>query len=142
MKEDLRSQFVTSKSDQKGLRYAPYAFMEQGVAMLSAVLRSEKAIKVSIEIMNAFVQMRHYLHRSIGIASRLQARLRLRPGLQGLQSGVQDREHNADVVHQGLRELGRHARSFAQVLILRLFGRPLAHAGYKKSSPWHFLFIL
>jgi hypothetical protein len=57
----------------KGLRYAPYAFTEQGVAMLSAVLRSEKAIKVSIEIMNAFVQMRHYLHRNIAIASRLDA---------------------------------------------------------------------
>lgn len=70
---DWRSQFVTSKSDQKGLRYAPYAFTEQGVAMLSAVLRSERAIKVSIEIMNAFVQMRHYLHRNIAIASRLDA---------------------------------------------------------------------
>ena len=57
--ENGRSQFVTSKSDQKGLRYTPYAFTEQGVAMLSAVLRSERAIKVSIEIMNAFVQMRH-----------------------------------------------------------------------------------
>ena len=68
-----RSQFATSKSDQKGLRYAPYAFTEQGVAILSAVLRSEKAIKVSIEIMNAFVQMRHYLYRNIAIASRLDA---------------------------------------------------------------------
>ena len=70
---DWRSQFVTSKSDQKGLRYAPYAFTEQGVAMLSAVLRSERAIKVSIEIMNAFVQMRHYLHRNIALTSRLDA---------------------------------------------------------------------
>ena len=68
-----RSQFATSKSDQKGLRYAPYAFTEQGVAMLSAVLRSKKAIKVSIEIMNAFVLMRHYLYRNIAIASRLDA---------------------------------------------------------------------
>ena len=68
-----RSQFATSKSDQKGLRYAPYAFTEQGVAMLSAVLRSERAIKVSIEIMNAFVQMRHYLHRNIALTSRLDA---------------------------------------------------------------------
>ena len=64
---------MSYKSDQKGLRYAPYAFTEQGVAMLSAVLRSEKAIKVSIEIMNAFVQMRHYLYRNIAIASRLDA---------------------------------------------------------------------
>lgn len=69
--ENLRSQIVTSSWG--GLRYAPYAFTEQGVAMLSAVLRSEKAIKVSIEIMNAFVQMRHYLHRNIAIANRLDA---------------------------------------------------------------------
>ena len=69
--ENWRSQFVTSKSDKMGLRYAPYAFTEQGVAMLSAVLRSETAVKVSIEIMNAFVQMRHYLQENAGIISRL-----------------------------------------------------------------------
>lgn len=69
--ENWRSQFVTSKSDRQGLRYAPFAFTEQGVAMLSAVLRSEKAIKVSIEIMNAFVQMRHYLHRNSNLIGRL-----------------------------------------------------------------------
>ena len=67
----LRSQFVTSSWG--GLRYAPYAFTEQGVAMLSAVLRSEKAVRVSIEIMNAFVQMRHYLHRNLNLAGRLTA---------------------------------------------------------------------
>lgn len=61
---------MTSKSDQKGLRYA---FTEQGVAMLSAILRSEKAIKVSIEIMNALVQMRHYLHQNVSLTNRLDA---------------------------------------------------------------------
>ena len=71
--ENWRSQFVTSKSDRQGLRYAPFAFTEQGVAMLSAVLRSEKAIKVSIEIMNAFVQMRHYLHNNLALTNRLAA---------------------------------------------------------------------
>lgn len=67
--ENLRSQIVTSSWG--GLRYAPFAFTEQGVAMLSAVLRSEKAIKVSIEIMNAFVQMRHYLRNNLALANRL-----------------------------------------------------------------------
>ena len=71
--ENWRSQFVTSKSDRQGLRYAPYAFTEQGVAMLSAVLRSEKAIKVSIEIMNAFVLMRHYLRNNLALVNRLTA---------------------------------------------------------------------
>ena len=66
---------IENAEDQRGrhTKYLPYAFTEQGVAMLSAVLRSEKAIKVSIEIMNAFVQMRHYLYRNIAIASRLDA---------------------------------------------------------------------
>lgn len=52
--ENWRSQFVTSNSDKMGLRRPPYAFTEQGVAMLSAVLKSETAVKVSIQIMNAF----------------------------------------------------------------------------------------
>lgn len=55
---EWRSQFVISNSDKMGLRRAPYAFTEQGVAMLSAVLKSPTAIAVSIGIMNAFVEMR------------------------------------------------------------------------------------
>ena len=51
----------------------PCAFTEQGVAMLSAVLRSERAIKVSIEIMSAFVQMRHYLRHNMSLVGRLNA---------------------------------------------------------------------
>ncbi|MEG2471502.1 MAG: ORF6N domain-containing protein [Bacteroidales bacterium] len=56
---NLRSQIVTS--NRGGNRYSYYAFTEQGVAMLSAVLRSPIAIQVSINIMNAFVAMRRYL---------------------------------------------------------------------------------
>jgi len=57
---NLRSQFVTSTSDSKhgGRRYRTYAFTEQGVAMLSSVLRSSAAIAVNIEIMRAFVRLR------------------------------------------------------------------------------------
>ena len=51
--------------------YNPYVFTEQGVAMLSAVLRSEIAIKVSIDIMNAFLTMRHILMNNAGIISRI-----------------------------------------------------------------------
>lgn len=54
----LRSQFVTSNTGRGGRRYAPYAFTEQGVAMLSSVLNSPRAIAINIEIMRAFVQMR------------------------------------------------------------------------------------
>jgi hypothetical protein len=56
--ESLRSQFVTSNVGRGGRRYAPYAFTEQGVAMLSSVLNSPRAIAVNIEIMRAFVRMR------------------------------------------------------------------------------------
>ena len=56
----LRSQIVTS-NQRGGRRHLPYAFTEQGVAMLSAVLRSETAIKVSIQIINAFVAMRRFI---------------------------------------------------------------------------------
>ena len=67
----LRSQFATSndreekKETRGGRQYLPYVFTEQGVAMLSAVLRSETAVQVSIRIMNAFVQLRHYVSSQI-----------------------------------------------------------------------------
>ena len=53
---NLRSQFVTS--NHGGIRYMPYAFTEQGVAMLSSVLRSEKAIEINIQIIRVFILIR------------------------------------------------------------------------------------
>lgn len=67
---NLRFQVGTSNK-KGGRRYLPYAFTEQGVAMLSAVLRSETAVKISIEIMNAFVHMRHYLHGNADLINRV-----------------------------------------------------------------------
>ena len=58
--ENLRSQFVTS-SLHGGRRYAPFVFTEQGVSMLSSVINSKRAIEVNINIMRAFVKLRHYL---------------------------------------------------------------------------------
>lgn len=59
----LRSQFATSNENDSrgGRRYLPYVFTEQGIAMLSAVLRSDVAIRVSIKIMDTFVEMRRFL---------------------------------------------------------------------------------
>jgi hypothetical protein len=59
--KNWRSQFVTSNSDRMGLRYAPMAFTEQGVAMLSTVLSSKRAIQVNIQIMRAFTRLRRML---------------------------------------------------------------------------------
>lgn len=56
--ENWRSHFVTSNSDKMGIRYKPMVFTEHGVAMLSSVLRSKKAIEINILIMRAFVKMR------------------------------------------------------------------------------------
>ena len=59
---DWRSQFVTSNSpDKMGLRYVPMVFTEQGVAMLSSVLNSDRAIKVNIQIIRIFTKMREML---------------------------------------------------------------------------------
>jgi phage regulator Rha-like protein len=65
----LRSQFATSK--RGGRRYLPYAFTEQGVAMLSTVLNSERAIEVNIQIMRAFVKLREIIASNKALAKRL-----------------------------------------------------------------------
>jgi hypothetical protein len=88
--ERLRSQFVTSK--RGGSRYPPMAFTEQGVAMLSSVLNSERAIRVNIQIMRAFSKLRRMLE-----------------GYEELRARIQDMEANYDeqfrLVFEALRQL-------------------------------------
>ena len=69
----LRSQCATSNKGRGGRRYAPYAFTEQGVAMLSSVLHSQRAIDVNVEIMRAFVRLRQMLASNAQLARRLDA---------------------------------------------------------------------
>ena len=69
--ENWISQIVTSNSEKMGLRKKPYAFTEQGVAMLSAVLKSETAVKMSIQIMKAFVAMRKFMLLNAQVFQRL-----------------------------------------------------------------------
>lgn len=69
--ECLRSQIVISNG-RGGNRYSTYAFTEQGVAMLSSVLRSQTAIEVNIQIMRAFVSMRHFMVNNASMFSRLE----------------------------------------------------------------------
>jgi len=69
---NLRSQIVTSSlPTYGGRRYAPYVFTEQGVAMLSSVLRSPRAVQVNIEIMRAFVRLRELLASHKDLSRRL-----------------------------------------------------------------------
>ncbi len=73
---DLRSQTVTSSSSPRnwgGRRSAPYAFTEQGVAMLSSVLKSERAVQVNVEIMRAFVRLRELIGQNQELARRIDA---------------------------------------------------------------------
>ena len=67
----LRCQIGTSNKGRGGRRYLPYVFTEQGVAMLSSVLNSERAILVNIEIMRAFVKLRQMLASNVELSRRL-----------------------------------------------------------------------
>ncbi len=69
----LRSQIVTSNTGRGGRRYLPYAFTEQGVAMLSSVLRSTRAVEVNIAIMRTFVQLRRLMDANRDLARKIEA---------------------------------------------------------------------
>src|SRR3989304_3582462 len=68
----LRYQIGTSKKGRGGRRYLPYVFTEQGVAMLSSVLNSERAVLVNIEIMRAFVRLRKLLTTQKDLSDKLE----------------------------------------------------------------------
>ena len=94
--ERLRSQSVTSKtSGRGGRRYPPYAFTEEGVAMLSSVLRSRRAVQVNIEIMRAFVRLRRILAVNSELARRLDE----------LESRVQGHDEQFVHVIRAIRQL-------------------------------------
>jgi len=70
--ESLRFQFGTSKQGRGGRRYEPYAFTEHGVAMLSSVLNSKRAVQMNILIIRAFVQIRELLATNKDLAARVE----------------------------------------------------------------------
>jgi hypothetical protein len=69
--EDLKSQI--SKSDKRNLRYSPMVFTEQGVAMLSSILRSDRAIQVNIQIMRTFTKMRNMIAENEALRKTVEA---------------------------------------------------------------------
>ncbi|MGD8434239.1 MAG: ORF6N domain-containing protein [Syntrophobacterales bacterium] len=93
--EDWRSQFVTSKSDKMGLRYRPMAFTEQGVAMLSSVLNSDRAIEVNIAIMRAFVQLRKIIASNEELARKLEE----------LERKIEKHDEDIGLIFEAMREL-------------------------------------
>lgn len=94
--ENWRSQFGTSNSsDKMGLRYAPYVFTEQGVAMLSSVLNSPKSIQVNIQIMRIFTRIRQMLTDNT----------ELRLAIEKLERKTDNHDKNIELVFKYLDEL-------------------------------------
>jgi hypothetical protein len=112
--DSLRSQFVISNS-RGGRRYLPFAFTEHGVAMLSAVLRSQKAVSVSISIVRTFVRLRQLLSSHKELAHRLDA--------------LERRESERDGKVQHVFETIQHLIEAPQSEPKRAIGFPTARAG-------------
>jgi hypothetical protein len=93
--KSLRSQIASSKSGRGGVRYSPMAFTEQGVAMLSSVLNSEKAITVNIQIIRIFTRIRQMLTDNTEI----------RLIIEELRTKTNNNTKNIEVVFQYLDEL-------------------------------------
>ena len=91
--ENLRSQTVTSSWG--GARYVPMAFTEQGVAMLSSVLRSSRAIEVNIAIMRAFVQLRESFASNKEIEKKLKE----------LENHLEKHEEDIKLIFEAIRQL-------------------------------------
>lgn len=108
--EDLKSQFVTSSWG--GLRRAlPYAFTEQGVAMLSSVLRSERAVQVNVAIMRAFVSLRRMLADNEALARKLsELERRLEGDDQAIKSLFEAIRELAALPGKPQGEIGFHVR--------------------------------
>lgn len=91
----LRSQFVISSEGRGGRRYAPYVFTEQGVAMLSGVLRSDRAIAANIEIMRTFVELRRVASSYALIEERLEQ----------IERGMGEHDEQLEQIFNALRQL-------------------------------------
>jgi uncharacterized membrane protein len=91
----LRSQIAISKPGRGGRRYLPYAFTEQGVAMLSSVLNSERAIEVNIAIMRAFIRLREMIVTHKDLAQKL----------EDLERKVGRHDEKFRVVFEAIRQL-------------------------------------
>ena len=93
----LRSQFVTSKWG--GRRYLPYVFTEQGIAMLSSVLNSKRAIQVNISIMRAFVQLRKFLQSNEELS------LKLKKLEEETRKRFKEQEKQIQLIFEAIKEL-------------------------------------
>ena len=98
-----KSQIVISNSVKMSLRKNPFVFTEQGVAMLSAVLRSETAIRTSIQIMDAFVKMQHFVQSNATVFKRLDfLELRQLSADMKIDSVLKEIHNKTEPIEQGI----------------------------------------
>ncbi|MGD1044419.1 MAG: ORF6N domain-containing protein [Bacteroidota bacterium] len=91
----LRSQIVTSKNSRGGRRYLPFVFTEHGVAMLATVLRSERAVQMSIQIIKAFVRLRQFLSSHKDLAEKLKL----------LEERMNKHDHEIQTIIETIRQM-------------------------------------
>ena len=132
LKNSMTSQIVIS-NERGGRRYMPFAFTEQGVAMLSSVLRSETAIQVNIAIMRAFVAMRNYITTTTQITAELSE---IRAKLALLERADEDNAEAVNDLSEDMRkELDNIYQDIAALSIkvpqARKVGQPI---GFKRTD--------
>ena len=132
LKNSMTSQIVIS-NERGGRRYMPFAFTEQGVAMLSSVLRSETAIQVNIAIMRAFVAMRNYMTTTTQITAELSE---IRAKLALLERADEDNAEAVNDLSEDMRkELDNIYQAIAALSIkvpqARKVGQPI---GFKRTD--------
>ena len=132
LKNSMTSQIVIS-NERGGRRYMPFAFTEQGVAMLSSVLRSETAIQVNIAIMRAFVAMRNYITTTTQITAELSE---IRAKLALLERADEDNAEAVNDLSEDMRkELDNIYQAIAALSIkvpqARKVGQPI---GFKRTD--------
>ena len=133
----LRSQFVTSNK-RGGTRYMPFAFTEQGVAMLSSILNSETAIEVNISIIRAFVSIRQYLsvtNKPIKEIEDLKQRMKaLEKGTEDTIAAINDLSEDTrkelDDIYLALSQLADKQKQITR----KSERKPIGFAQYKKED--------
>lgn len=132
LKNSLTSQIVIS-NERGGRRYMPFAFTEQGVAMLSSVLRSGTAIQVNIAIMRAFVAMRNYITTTTQITSEL-AEIRAKLALLE-RADLDNTEAVNDLSEDMRKELDNIYKAIAALSIRNpQTSKPINPIGFKYSK--------
>ncbi|WP_416993522.1 ORF6N domain-containing protein [Alistipes ihumii] len=131
--EDWKSQIVITNSITMGLRRNPYAFIEQGVSMLSAVLKSPIAIQTSIAIMRAFVAMRNYITTTTQITAEL-AEIRAKLALLE-RADAENAEAVSDLSEDMRKELDNIYQAIAALSVkVPQARKPANPIGFKRSE--------